>query len=279
MDARTRRILRQHVQTDALLGVPEVPLGVSRAQSDRVEAAPERLEGIGDSRPASVASPGPPTREPVAPVVAPAPLLRSAAPLEPLGRDEKITTLQQLDEQHVKGCTKCGLCKARTQTVFGVGDADAELMFIGEGPGQQEDEQGEPFVGRAGQLLNKMIEAMGYSRETVYIANVVKCRPPNNRTPTPDEADACWPYLLEQIRTVQPRVIVTVGGPATKRLLDTKVGITRTRGTWHQFSEVDPPIPVMPTFHPSYLLRSYTQDNRKRVWSDLQQVMQRLANN
>jgi len=121
-----------------------------------------------------------------------------------------------------------------------------------------------------------MIEAMGHTRQTVYIANVVKCRPPGNRTPTSDEADACWPYLLEQIRTVQPRVIVTVGGPATKRLLDTTVGITRSRGTWHSFNQTDPPIPVMPTFHPSYLLRSYTQENRKRVWSDLQQVMAKL---
>jgi len=271
MDPQTRRILRQHVQTDALLGVTEVPFAAGQPLAVNTQktppppkAAPEQREDA--DRPRTQRAPAP----------APAPLLHPAEPLPQLSRDEKISALATLDEQHVKGCTRCKLCESRTQTVFGVGDPDAPLMFIGEGPGQQEDEQGEPFVGKAGQLLTKMIEAMGYTRETVYIANVVKCRPPNNRTPTPEEADACWPYLLEQVRTVQPRVIVTVGGPATKRLLDTKVGITRTRGTWHTFDQVDPPIPVMPTFHPSYLLRSYTQENRKRVWSDLQQVMAKL---
>ncbi len=165
------------------------------------------------------------------------------------------------------------------QTVFGEGDADAGLMFIGEGPGQNEDEQGRPFVGRAGELLTKMIAAMGFAREQVFIANVVKCRPPGNRTPTPAEADACWPYLRRQILTIEPHVIVTLGGPATKRLLDTKTGITALRGTWHLFHGIEPEgpaVPVMPTFHPAYLLRSYTKENRAKVWSDLQAAMRLL---
>ncbi|MCC6681294.1 MAG: uracil-DNA glycosylase [Phycisphaeraceae bacterium] len=181
-----------------------------------------------------------------------------------------------MDEQEVRKCTRCDLCRSRTQTVFGEGDPDAALMFIGEGPGQTEDEQGRPFVGRAGELLNKMIVAMGLAREQVYIANVVKCRPPDNRTPVPEETAACWDYLRRQIEIIQPRVIVALGAPAAKMLLETKVGIMKLRGTWQSFNMVQPPIPVMPTFHPAYLLRAYTQDNRAKVWSDLQQVMEMM---
>jgi len=183
-----------------------------------------------------------------------------------------------MDEQEVRGCVKCELCRSRTQTVFGEGDPEAPVMFIGEGPGQHEDETGRPFVGRAGELLTNMINAMGYRREQVYIANLVKCRPLNNRTPTPVEAQACWDYLRRQIELIRPKVIVTLGGPATKMLLQTDTGITRLRGTWHAYEGIDPPIPLMPTFHPAYLLRSYTTDNRRKVWSDLQQVMQRIRN-
>ena len=152
-------------------------------------------------------------------------------------------------------------------------------MFIGEGPGQNEDEQGVPFVGRAGELLTKMIVAMGLSRQEVYIGNVVKCRPPNNRTPTPDEVAACSGYLQRQIAVIRPTVIVTLGAPATKLMLNTKEGITSIRGTWRQYASPDlsEPIGVMPTFHPAYLLRSYTPDNRGKVWSDLQKVMAKLS--
>ncbi|TFG85900.1 MAG: uracil-DNA glycosylase, partial [Gemmatimonadales bacterium] len=167
---------------------------------------------------------------------------------------------------------RCLLCKGRKQAVFGDGDPEARLMFIGEGPGADEDAQGLPFVGRAGQLLDRMIAAMGLSRQQVYIANVVKCRPPGNRAPTPEEATACWPYLAEQIEIVDPEMIVVLGNAATKALLGSPIGITRLRGQWQQFNE----IPVMPTFHPSYLLRQYTPDNRRKVWSDLQAVMERL---
>src|SRR5690606_28970493 len=127
----------------------------------------------------------------------------------------------------VKPCEKCELCRGRLNTVFGEGDPDAPVMFIGEGPGQNEDEQGRPFVGRAGELLEKMIVAMGLSRDRVYIANTVKCRPPNNRAPTPIEVDACWDYLHRQIATIRPRAIVTLGGPAAKAVLKTNEGVTR----------------------------------------------------
>lgn len=193
-----------------------------------------------------------------------------------MNRNEKTRLLQELDENEVRGCRKCELCQSRTQTVFGDGDPDADLLFIGEGPGQTEDEQGIPFVGRAGELLNKMIEAIGLDRKTVYIANVVKCRPPNNRTPLAPEVDACADYLRRQIAIIQPRVIVTVGGPATKLILASKLGITRLRGTWHAYTQVEPAIPVMPTFHPAYLLRAYTKENRAKVWSDLQAAQAKL---
>ena len=184
-----------------------------------------------------------------------------------------------MEEQEVRGCVKCPLHQSRTQTVFGEGDPDAPIMFIGEGPGQTEDEQGRPFVGRAGELLNKMIEAMGYQREQVYITNIVKSRPPNNRAPNPAEVSACWPYLRRQIEIIRPKAIVTLGGPAAKTLLETREGITRLRGTWYQYNEVQPPVPVMPTFHPAYLLRAYTRENRARVWSDLQAVRDFIAGN
>ncbi len=190
---------------------------------------------------------------------------------------DKREALRQLDQFEVKGCTRCELHQSRQQTVFGEGDPDARLMIIGEGPGADEDRTGRPFVGRAGELLDKQIAAMGLTRPQVYIANVVKCRPPNNRTPTPAEASTCGDYLRRQIQTIRPAVILTVGGPAAKLLIDTKDGITRLRGTWHTYDAVDPPIPIMPTFHPAYLLRAYTKDNRAKVWNDLQAVMQKLA--
>jgi DNA polymerase len=201
-------------------------------------------------------------------------------------REGKLAILQEMDEHEVRPCRKCGLCESRTQTVFGVGNPDAALMFIGEAPGETEDQRGEPFVGKAGELLNKMIVAMGLTREAVYIANVVKCRPPENRTPTPDETQACWDYLARQIEVIHPRVIVTLGGPATKTLLRTSIGITALRGRWHSYRPqgelADGMLkgrvyPVMPTFHPAYVLRNYNPETRQKVWSDLQQVMTKLA--
>ena len=147
-------------------------------------------------------------------------------------------------------CTKCRLAQGRTQVVFGVGDADADLLFIGEGPGFHEDKQGEPFVGAAGQLLTRMLEGIGLAREQVYIANIVKCRPPGNRDPQPDEIEACTPWLVEQISIIQPLVIVTLGNFATKFVLNTTTGITRLRGQVHERHGRT----VIPTFHPAAIL-------------------------
>ena len=153
-------------------------------------------------------------------------------------------------------CTLCKLAPTRTQVVFGVGRADAELMFIGEGPGQQEDLQGEPFVGRAGGLLTQLIEGIGLTRADVYIANVVKCRPPGNRDPQPDEIEACAPWLDRQLELVRPRVIVTLGNFATKLLLQTKDGITKLRGKEFTFDRAGHTAVLIPTLHPSAVLRS-----------------------
>jgi len=163
-------------------------------------------------------------------------------------------------------CRRCGLAKTRNKIVFGDGKADADLLFIGEGPGQEEDRRGLPFVGRAGELLTQMIEkGLGIARADVYICNIVKCRPPNNRTPHPDEVDSCKRFLDGQIAAIGPKVIVALGKPASSLLLDRDVAITRERGTWHQYRG----IPLMPTLHPAYVLRQYTPENRRHVWEDL----------
>ncbi len=216
-----------------------------------------------------------PTQQPAAnydatmrtPVVQPILLSPFTAPI--LSKEKKQTKLVQLDESQVRGCPKCRLCETRTKTVFGEGDVDAQLMFIGEGPGENEDLSGRPFVGRAGQLLDKMIAAMGLQREQTYIANIVKCRPPNNRAPMPDETAACTPYLMEQIETVRPKVIVTLGLPATRFILQLDLSMGKMRGQFHDWRGLK----IMPTYHPSYVLRSYTPQTRAAVWSDLQQVM------
>ncbi|MFA5203660.1 MAG: uracil-DNA glycosylase [Lentisphaeria bacterium] len=167
----------------------------------------------------------------------------------------------------VAACSRCDLCRAgRRQTVFSDGDPHAELMFIGEGPGADEDAQGIPFVGAAGQLLTKMIEGMQFRRQEVYICNIVKCRPPNNRQPTHEEGEACLPYLRRQIELVKPRCIVLLGSTALWHLLRAK-GITKTHGQWQKFND----IPVMPTYHPSFLLR--VPERKRECWNDLQQVM------
>ena len=165
------------------------------------------------------------------------------------------------------GCQKCPLAAGRTNVVFGEGAPQADLMFIGEGPGFDEDMQGRPFVGKAGQLLTKMINAMQFSREEVYIANIVKCRPPKNRNPLPEEAAACLPYLKRQIELINPKVIVVLGAVPLKFLLN-KTGIMRQRGNWDTYNDIK----VMPTFHPAYLLRN--PDAKRDTWNDLQQVMQ-----
>ena len=169
-------------------------------------------------------------------------------------------------------CTRCRLHEGRTQIVFGDGDPNADLLFVGEGPGEQEDRQGVPFVGRAGELLTQMIErGLEIPRSSVYICNIVKCRPPGNRTPLADEVQTCRPFLDGQIAAVRPRVIIALGKPATSLLLGRDVAITRVRGNWHEYRG----IPLMPTFHPAFVLRQYTPENRRLVWNDLREALAR----
>jgi DNA polymerase len=180
-------------------------------------------------------------------------------------------TLTQVREQ-LGECTRCRLCEGRTQIVFGDGNPQAALMFVGEGPGETEDLRGLPFVGRAGELLTQMIEkGLAIPRSDVYICNIVKCRPPKNRTPLSDEVSTCLPFLDGQIDAVQPRVIVALGKPAASLLLGRDVAITKARGTWHAYRG----IPVMPTFHPAFVLRQYSAENRRLVWSDLKAALER----
>lgn len=195
--------------------------------------------------------------------------------------EAKRTQLALLDQQHVSGCTRCALSQTRTKTVFGQGNPDARLVFVGEAPGFEEDRQGLAFVGRAGQLLTRMIEkGMGLSRDDVFICNVLKCRPPNNRNPAADEVAACSPYLLDQLSIIAPEVIVALGAPATQTLLNTHEGIGRLRGRFHDFFLIEgpvagTPIPLMPTYHPAYLLRS--PGEKAKSWEDLKLVMQKLG--
>jgi uracil-DNA glycosylase family 4 len=234
------------------------------------------------------APPAAPARQAVLAIEAP---LGSVAPDAPLHIDrsawvtppegtspaERLMALRAL---HDANCPHCTTATGHTQTVFGEGNPSARLVFVGEAPGETEDQLGRPFVGRAGQKLDEMIKAMGMSREDVYIANVLKSRPPDNRTPLPTEVERCAPYLAAQLQIIRPEVIVSLGGPATKFLLGVDTGITKLRGQWAYWC---PPggaladrIAVMPTYHPAYLLRNYTPKTRGEVWSDLKQVMERL---
>jgi len=203
-----------------------------------------------------------------------------AAPGTPMPRPEVVedtpapaaprVTLAQIREE-LGECTRCKLHATRRSIVFGVGAEDAPLMFIGEAPGEQEDRRGEPFVGPAGELLDKMIEAMGWTRETVYIANILMCRPPGNRNPQPDEVARCTPYLEAKIRAIAPRLIVTLGRPAANYVLGNDAPISSLRGKFHERYGTR----VMPTFHPAYLLRD--PDKKRDAWQDLKQVIAELA--
>jgi DNA polymerase len=172
----------------------------------------------------------------------------------------------------VAGCRACGLCDGRTQTVFGVGNEDADLLVVGEAPGVDEDRQGEPFVGRAGQLLNRMLAAIGLQRGDVYIANILKCRPPGNRDPRPDETAACRGFLMRQIDLIRPSLILSVGRISAQNLLGTDEPVGRLRGRWFEFGPQSLPLTV--TYHPSYLLRSPEQ--KAKAWKDLLGVARRL---
>lgn len=203
-----------------------------------------------------------------------APARPAAAPVELFSRYpglEKTATLEDLSA-FIGDCKRCKLAPLRTHLVFGVGNPQADLMFVGEAPGADEDARGEPFVGRAGQLLTDIIErGMGLRRADVYICNVIKCRPPDNRNPEPDEVAACEPFLMRQIDLVRPRAIVALGTFAVQALLKVKTPISRLRGNWQELRGVK----LMPTFHPAYLLRS--PGEKRRVWQDIQEVMKLLG--
>ena len=179
-------------------------------------------------------------------------------------------TLEEI-RADIGNCVRCTLCESRTKIVHSEGNRTADLLFIGEAPGANEDEEGRPFVGKAGQLLNKIIESIGFKREDVFIGNVNRCRPPQNRQPTPVEAATCRPFLLREIAVVRPKVIVVLGNTATQNLLDTKVGITKIRGEFQDYFGVK----VMPTFHPAYLLRDPSK--KREVWEDMKKVRDELS--
>jgi DNA polymerase len=219
------------------------------------------VEALDLSRPAPSGDQRPAATGPAAP---------DGATTEPGDGVHAGAALERLRAEEIGDCRRCKLHEARHTIVFGSGNPQARLMFVGEGPGHDEDIQGLPFVGRAGNLLTQIIQAMGFTRDDVYIANVVKCRPPENRTPQPDETATCSPFLLSQIDIIRPEVIVALGSQATQALLGTSAGITKVRGTFRNHG-TDRPIPVMPTFHPAYLLRNPAA--KKDVWDDMKKVM------
>ncbi|MGO8931177.1 MAG: uracil-DNA glycosylase [Limisphaerales bacterium] len=270
-----------------------------------VSLSPETLAGLSQARPATPArspsaSPAPAPRSVATPTAKPTPT--TLKPVEPKPALAQTLSLPLPDEtsapaavpalspearaaafaelrQRALACVRCPkLAAARKNVVFGVGDINAQLMFIGEAPGADEDDQGEPFVGKAGQLLTKIIQAMGLTRDSVYIGNILKCRPDTpgqasgNRKPTPEEMQTCIPYLHEQIDLIRPRVIVALGGTAVEGVLGKTIGITKLRGQWRIYRG----IPLMPTYHPAYLLRNQSLSEKRRVWEDMLQVMERL---
>ncbi len=284
----------QHLQELKARGVRFVPV------------SPESLAGLTQpphQAPARnpLAPPAPPARPAAKPPVRPAPPapkrveekpvteealslplpgVTEAAPVLPeLSPEAKAAAFAEL-RRRALACVKCPhLAASRKNVVFGVGDINASLMFIGEAPGADEDEQGEPFVGKAGQLLTKIIQAMGRTRDSVYIANILKCRPDTpgqaagNRKPTPEEMQTCIPYLHEQIDLIRPKVVVALGATAVEGLLGKTIGITRLRGHWQTYRG----IPLMPTYHPAYLLRNQALSEKRRLWEDMLQVMEKLG--
>jgi uracil-DNA glycosylase len=282
LDATIQQL--QDLKAQGVRFVPVTPEGLSA-----LNEAPRVVKNA----PTPVIQPIPASTPISAPAIAPRPVQPKPAPPTPavaaevtrrtdspsLVSEAKAATYAEL-QKRVLACVKCAhLASSRKNVVFGVGNIDAQLMFVGEAPGADEDRQGEPFVGRAGQLLTKIIQAMGLQRGDVYIANILKCRPDTpgeasgNRKPTPAEMQTCIPYLHEQIDLIRPKVLVALGGTAVEGLLGETVGITKLRGTWQTYRG----IPLMPTFHPSYLLRNQTPTDKRRVWEDMLQVMEKLG--
>ena len=280
--ARPDAIDRAIARFDREIGLEAVPR-VSAAHAEalvRVSGPPEPPAPIESERlPAGLAAPAPARAPAPASVhLHPYPAESLAAPAD---EADRVRRLAALEARHAESCPHCLAAKGHLNLVFGEGSPTAEVMFVGEAPGETEDRVGRPFVGPAGEKLDEMIRAMGLRREDTYIANVLKSRPPGNRTPMPDEVARCGPFLVEQILAVRPKVLVALGGPAAKWLCGIEGGITRARGIWHEWS---PPagadcgaIPVMPTYHPAYVLRTYTPQVRSEVWSDLRAVLARIG--
>ncbi|UCF00468.1 MAG: uracil-DNA glycosylase [Planctomycetota bacterium] len=191
---------------------------------------------------------------------------------------QAATELEKIADE-VRQCRKCPLGSLRTNAVPGEGKPNAQILFVGEGPGADEDAQGRPFVGRAGRLLDRVIAACGLKRSDVFIANILKCRPPGNRDPRPDEIINCFPYLQRQIEVINPKIIVALGAPAARTLLNTNKSIGQLRGQFHEYYAGlgRPPIKLMPTYHTAYLLRNYSHQNRERVWEDMKKVLTELG--
>jgi uracil-DNA glycosylase len=253
--------LRAHAewqQSTGAHGLPAATRELAQSRAPELATAPA-VEPARAPAPASAPSPAP----------APAPAAAPAA--EPLAVEERVRRLELLAEE-VKGCTACRLHETRTQTVFARGTLRSGLCFVGEGPGADEDAQGFPFVGKAGQLLDRMIAAMGFEPDDVLVMNAIKCRPPDNRKPEPDELAACRGFFERQLELAAPSVMVALGATAVQALLGTTAGITRLRGSWKLYRGR---IAVMPTFHPAYLLRNPAA--KREVWSDLQQVLRHMG--
>lgn len=263
----------------------------NEAKSEKVDLTSESYRGAPDlppepvraepkAAPARNVPPAPPSPAPAEAVraaagtAAPPPAASSAGLVPLFEAGPEGDTLERIVAD-MGDCRRCKLCEGRTNIVFGSGNPQARLVFVGEGPGEDEDLQGLPFVGRAGQLLTQMInntaakEGMSVRREHVYICNVVKCRPPKNRTPEPDEMEICGQFLYRQLSVIRPRAICALGATAARALLGAKEGITKLRGRWHWWRD----IPVMPTYHPSYLLRPYNQNAKREAWEDLKKVL------
>ncbi len=257
MTSQNEELFQQYLESNALIGVDFVPAQVLQMKTSRTT----------QKKTASTTKKKVPLK---------AASTTSSSTTSSRGKGKRAGELEKIRKRHDATCPHCTKVEDITQTVFGEGNPEADLMFVGEAPGAEEDRLGRPFVGRAGQKLDQIIEAMSMTRDEVYIANILKARPPNNRTPLRGEIDQCAPFLTEQIHAIRPKVIVTLGGPATKFLLKTDTGITRLRGQWTTWISGDLEVDLMPTFHPAYLLRNYTVETRQQVWSDMQAVVDRL---
>ncbi len=258
--------LARHVEEQIELGIEQssAPERVSKPTRARApDASPSAPDADDSLSAADGPTLGPTVRPTGGPTQGVLSMPEKPGPFEALNFDELSS--------EASGCTRCPLHATRTTVVFGVGDRDADLMFIGEAPGHDEDKQGEPFVGRAGQLLTRIIEAMGLTRDRVYICNVIKCRPPENRNPVAEEVEKCRGFLRRQVELVRPKVIVGLGNVAVQYLLDTPGRISRLRGQFHDFGDAK----LMPTYHPAFLLRN--PNAKREVWEDMQLVMAELG--